>query len=115
MVSTITNVDVRTIRATSAALPRYGASSSLRNSLNQANRVFEFGRVCAMVPVSTPTNHHHCRLAHPKQLRWRIFNPDPNRKAGCEMYPIQRPLDVRQARSQAAHYVRVRSHAEADV
>src|SRR3954470_8646815 len=112
MLRIITNMDVITIRATSAPLPGYGASSFLRNSLNQANRAFEFGGVCAIVAISTPTNYYHGRLAHSKQLRRRIFNPHANRKAGCEMNPIQRPLDVRQARRQAANYVRVRGHAE---
>jgi hypothetical protein len=47
----MTSVDAVTMRATKAALPRYGASSFLRNSHSHANRRFETGRLCAIAPI----------------------------------------------------------------
>src|SRR5271170_3953366 len=57
MVTIMKSVEATTIRVTSAALPRYGASSSFRNSHNHVARAFKPGRACAIVAISTPSHY----------------------------------------------------------
>ena len=53
----MTRVAARTMRATVAARPGYGASSCLRNSHNHVNGRGASGMSCARVPTSTSSNH----------------------------------------------------------
>jgi hypothetical protein len=55
----ITSVEAVTIRTTNAVLPRYGASSPLRNSQNHPKGLRDSGRLCAMAAISLPSNHNH--------------------------------------------------------
>src|SRR5580658_9916452 len=123
---TMTRVAAKTMRATVAARPGYGASSCLRNSQSHVNAWgvpraasgFASGitpvKSRARVVTSMSPNHDNRRLAHSKQLLGRVFHTHANRVASGQVHPTQASLHIRKARSQTAHYVRIRSHPEAD-
>ena len=69
---------------------------------------------CARVPTSMSSNHDYRRLAHSKQVLGRIFHTHANRKPSGQVHPVQGSLHIGKDRSQAAHHVCIRSHAEAD-
>src|SRR5262245_20243269 len=112
MVSSMTTVAATTIRATRSALPGYGVNSSLSHSRNHLWLGFERGSDCAIDAISTPSNHDNCRLAHPQQVRGRIFDTYANRITGRQMHPVQRPLHVWETLLEAADHVRIRGDTE---
>src|ERR1700733_2396952 len=69
---------------------------------------------CARVPTSISSNHDDRRLAHSKQVLWRVFHTNANREASGQVHPVQGPLYIREDLSQTAHHVRIRSHSEAN-
>src|ERR1700683_4120447 len=94
----IVRVDAVTMRVTREALPRYGASSCLRNSLSHVKLPAAPSRLCAMEATSTASNDDHSRLADTKQLgRW-VLHPDADRISGGEMHPVEGALNIGQAR-----------------
>jgi|HubBroStandDraft_1064217.scaffolds.fasta_scaffold451161_2 hypothetical protein len=72
-------VDAVTMRVTREALPRYGASSCLRNSQSQVKRPVAPDRLCAMAPISTASNDDDGRLTEAKQLGRRVLHTDTDR------------------------------------
>src|ERR1700691_4873376 len=95
----MTRVAARVIRATNAALPGYGASSSLRNSQNHASERDDKGRVCASVAISISTDCDNGRLANSKQIGRGVFDADADRISRRQMDPAQRSLRVGQTGS----------------
>src|SRR5580704_13128108 len=110
----IMRVAASDMRATVAARPEYGVSSSLRNPQNQCEGPVPSGTLGASVAISTPSNNDDCRLAYSKQVGRRVFHADPHWISGSQVHPVQRSLHIGQALLQTANYVCIRRHPEAD-
>src|SRR4051812_8212979 len=99
----MTAVEAITMRATSAPLPAYGASSSRSNFSSQAPCV-----------TSPSGNLDDRRFADSEQIGGRMVYADTNRIFRGQVHPVQRTLHLRKTGLQGADAIRIRRHAETD-
>ena len=114
MLMIMTSVEAVTILATSAALPGYGASSSLSQLLSHVVPPRCAVIECAMDAILLPANYDYGRLTNPKQVCGGILHFYANRIARRKVHPIECPLDIRQPLFESPNFIRIRSYAKSD-
>src|SRR5260370_10219461 len=63
-------------------------------------------------PCSISANGHDGRFADSKEFWRRILHPHANRVSGCQVYPVERSLHVRQAFVQFSDDIGIRSDSK---
>src|ERR1700756_3267264 len=69
---------------------------------------------CADMPILISPNRHNGRLANSKEFWRRIFYAHTNGVTGCEMYPVERSLHIRQALVQLSDDIGIRGDSKTD-